>query len=97
MSELVMSLRLFAAADWSRYLASCLVVVVIWISSVNAPILYRSFGQISSWEPLVNVFLDYEVTATDFNTAAWFVYPSRTYIPLKVRVFIDLLKNSIPC
>ncbi|NEQ25124.1 MAG: LysR family transcriptional regulator, partial [Microcoleus sp. SIO2G3] len=34
-------------------------------------------------------------TATDFSTAAWLVYPSRAYVPLKVRVFIDFLKNSI--
>ena len=44
---------------------------------------------------LINVFPDYEVTATDFSTAAWLVYPSRAYVPLKVRVFIDFLKNSI--
>lgn len=44
---------------------------------------------------LVNVFPDYEVTATDFSTAAWLVYPSRAYVPLKVRVFIDFLKQSI--
>jgi len=42
---------------------------------------------------LVNVFPDYNVTATDFSTAAWLVYPSRAYIPLKVRVFIDFLKQ----
>ena len=44
---------------------------------------------------LINVFPNYEVTATNFNTAAWLVYPSRTYIPRKVRVFIDYLKQSI--
>ena len=44
---------------------------------------------------LVNVFPDYDVTATDFSTAAWLVYPSRAYVPLKVRVFIDFLKQSI--
>ncbi|MBW4658821.1 MAG: LysR family transcriptional regulator [Drouetiella hepatica Uher 2000/2452] len=43
---------------------------------------------------LINVFPDYEVTATDFSTAAWLVYPSRAYVPLKVRVFIDFLKRS---
>jgi DNA-binding transcriptional LysR family regulator len=42
---------------------------------------------------LLNVFPDYDVTATDFSTAAWLVYPSRAYVPLKVRVFIDLLKS----
>lgn len=44
---------------------------------------------------LVNVFPDYEVTATDFSTAAWLVYPTRAYVPLKVRVFIDFLKKYI--
>jgi DNA-binding transcriptional LysR family regulator len=44
---------------------------------------------------LVNLFPDYEVTATDFNTAAWLVYPSRVYVPLKVRVFADELKRYI--
>ena len=45
---------------------------------------------------LVNVFLNYAVTATDFSTAAWLVYPCREYVPLKVRVFIEFLKQSIP-
>ncbi|NEQ70352.1 MAG: LysR family transcriptional regulator [Symploca sp. SIO2D2] len=44
---------------------------------------------------LVDVFPNYEVTATDFNTAAWLLYPSRTYVPLKVRAFIEFLKNSM--
>jgi DNA-binding transcriptional LysR family regulator len=44
---------------------------------------------------LVNAFPKYAVTATDFNTAAWLVYPSRAYIPLKVLLFIKFLKNSI--
>lgn len=45
---------------------------------------------------LVNLFPNHEVTATDFRTAAWLVYPSRTYVPLKVRAFIEFLKASIP-
>lgn len=45
---------------------------------------------------LINVFPHYSVTATDFNTAAWLVYPSRSYIPLKVRAFIEFLKQSMP-
>lgn len=44
---------------------------------------------------LVNAFPNYAVTATDFNTAVWLVYPSRAYVPLKVRLFIEFLKNSI--
>jgi DNA-binding transcriptional LysR family regulator len=44
---------------------------------------------------LINVFPDNDVTATDFSTAAWLVYPSRAYVPVKVRVFIEFLKQSI--
>jgi DNA-binding transcriptional LysR family regulator len=44
---------------------------------------------------LIDVFPSYQVTATEFGTAAWLVYPSRAYIPLKVRVFIDFLKQAI--
>jgi len=44
---------------------------------------------------LVNVFPDHDVTATEFSTAAWLVYPSRAYVPLKVRMFIDFLKQAI--
>jgi DNA-binding transcriptional LysR family regulator len=44
---------------------------------------------------LVNVFSNYQVTATNFSTAAWLVYPSRAYVPLKVRIFMEFLKKSI--
>jgi DNA-binding transcriptional LysR family regulator len=44
---------------------------------------------------LIDVFPGYDVTATAFGTAAWLVYPSRAYVPLKVRVFIDFLKQAI--
>ena len=44
---------------------------------------------------LINVLTEYDVTATDFNTSAWLVYPSRSYVPLKVRLFIDFLKQEI--
>ncbi|HEY9630611.1 MAG TPA: LysR family transcriptional regulator [Coleofasciculaceae cyanobacterium] len=44
---------------------------------------------------LINVFPEYQVTATNFSTAAWLVYPSRAYVPLKVRVLIDFLKNAL--
>ena len=44
---------------------------------------------------LVDLFPAYEVTATDFNTAAWLVYPSRAYVPLKVKAFTDLLQHSV--
>ncbi|MEM1292325.1 MAG: LysR family transcriptional regulator [Cyanobacteria bacterium P01_H01_bin.162] len=44
---------------------------------------------------LVRVLPEYAVTATDFNTAAWLVYPSRAYVPRKVRAFIDFLKTAL--
>ncbi len=44
---------------------------------------------------LIKVLPNYDVTATDFDTLAWLVYPSRTYVPLKVKVFIDFLKKHL--
>ncbi len=44
---------------------------------------------------LVDLFPGYEVTATTFDTAAWFVYPSRAYLPRKVRVMIDFLRAEV--
>lgn len=44
---------------------------------------------------LVKILPHYDVTATDFETCAWLVYPSRTYIPLKVKVFIEFLKGHL--
>ncbi len=44
---------------------------------------------------LVNVFPEHQVTATEFETMAWIVYPSRTYIPEKVRVFTTFLKGRL--
>lgn len=44
---------------------------------------------------LTKVLPNYEVTATNFDTSAWFVYPSRNYVPLKVRVFIDFLQQHL--
>lgn len=34
-------------------------------------------------------------TATDFATGAWLIYPSRTFLPNKVRVMIDFLRQHI--
>ena len=42
---------------------------------------------------LVDLFPDYRVTATDFDTAVWLLYPSRAHLPNKVRVMIDFLKQ----
>lgn len=44
---------------------------------------------------LVDLFPDHEATATTFDTAAWLVYPSRAYLPAKVRAMIDFLKEQI--
>jgi DNA-binding transcriptional LysR family regulator len=44
---------------------------------------------------LVDVFPHYAATATTFDTAAWFLYPSRAYLPNKVRVMIDFLRSRI--
>jgi DNA-binding transcriptional LysR family regulator len=44
---------------------------------------------------LVNAFPKYEITATTFETAAWLVYPSRAFLPNKVRVMIDFLRQRI--
>lgn len=44
---------------------------------------------------LVDLFPKFEATATDFDTAAWVLYPSRAYVPRKVRAFIDFLKVQV--
>lgn len=42
---------------------------------------------------LVDLLPDWEASAADFGTAAWILYPSRNYLPLKVRIFIEFLRN----
>ena len=44
---------------------------------------------------LVRVLPDYDVTATNFDTSVWLIYPSRSYVPLKVKVIIDFLKRHL--
>lgn len=44
---------------------------------------------------LVQILSQYQVTATDFETAAWLIYPSRSYVPSKVQVLIQFLKTAI--
>ncbi|MEN0000197.1 MAG: LysR family transcriptional regulator [Pseudomonadota bacterium] len=43
----------------------------------------------------IDLFADYDVTATSFDTAAWIVYPSRHYLPRKTRVVIDFFKERL--
>jgi DNA-binding transcriptional LysR family regulator len=44
---------------------------------------------------LIDVFPDFEVTAKTFETAAWMVYPTRAFLPGKVRVVVDLLREHL--
>lgn len=44
---------------------------------------------------LVEVLADFECTASEFDLAAWAVYPSRSYLPLKVRAFVDHLAAAL--
>lgn len=49
---------------------------------------------------LVDVFPAYDVTATDFDAVVSLLYASRSYLPLKVRVFVvfvtELFRNGPP-
>ena len=42
---------------------------------------------------LLDLFPALEVSAGQFDSAAWIVYPSRTYVPMRMRCFIDHLKR----
>lgn len=44
---------------------------------------------------LISLFPDHRSTATVFDTAAWALYPNRTYLPQKVRVMIDFLRSNM--
>lgn len=44
---------------------------------------------------LIDLCPAHRVTATDFDTAAWILYPSRTYLPAKTRAFGDLNLSRI--
>lgn len=44
---------------------------------------------------LVDLFPAYHATATTFDTAAWLLYPSRSYIPRKVRAMIEWLRENV--
>ena len=41
---------------------------------------------------LVKLMPEYEVTATTYDTAAWLVFPDRSFLPAKTRQTIDFLK-----
>ncbi len=44
---------------------------------------------------LVDLFPGYLATATEFETAAWLLYPSKTHLPLRVRAVIDFLVQEL--
>ena len=44
---------------------------------------------------LVKLFGQFEVTATDYDSGIWVLYPSRDYVPLKTRVFMDHFVQSV--
>lgn len=44
---------------------------------------------------LVDLFPDHGCTATGFDTGAWALYPSRTFLPRKVRAMIDFLRERL--
>jgi DNA-binding transcriptional LysR family regulator len=41
------------------------------------------------------LFSDHQSTATDFDTSAWGLYPSRAYLPRKVKVMLEFLRASL--
>ena len=44
---------------------------------------------------LVDVFPDWQVTATTFDTAAWLLYPSRRHLPARTRAAISVLRKAL--
>ncbi len=44
---------------------------------------------------LVRLFTEYNVTATNFESSIWLLYPSRAYIPVKTQVFMDYIFDSL--
>ena len=43
-------------------------------------------------DELVDVLPEHRAAATTFDTAAWLVYPSRAFVPRKVRAMVDFLR-----
>jgi DNA-binding transcriptional LysR family regulator len=43
---------------------------------------------------LIDLFPHHDVTATTFDTGVWLLYPSRNYLPLKVRAIADFLREK---
>lgn len=43
---------------------------------------------------LVQVLEDYEVTATEFGASIWCIYPTREFMPAKIKAFVELLSKK---
>ena len=43
----------------------------------------------------VDLFPDYRVAATSFDTGAWLIYPTRRLLPHKVRAAVDFLRSRL--
>ncbi len=44
---------------------------------------------------LIEILPEWDVSAVEFDTAAWLLYPSKRYVPRKTRLFIDYLKELV--
>jgi DNA-binding transcriptional LysR family regulator len=44
---------------------------------------------------LVDLFPRHDVTIVDAPTGVWLLYPSRSYVPIKVRAFIDFMRAAM--
>lgn len=43
---------------------------------------------------LVDIFPHHDVTATDFDASVWALYPSKAYLPQRVRLMIDFIRRQ---
>jgi DNA-binding transcriptional LysR family regulator len=44
---------------------------------------------------LIDLFPDHEATPTDFDNAVWLLYTSRSYVPRRVRAFVEFIKQHM--
>jgi DNA-binding transcriptional LysR family regulator len=44
---------------------------------------------------LVDIFPNHQVAASEAPSNAWLVYPSRSYVPAKVRAFVDFMQRAM--
>lgn len=44
---------------------------------------------------LIDIFPTHEVSAEEFDTGIWIIYPDRAFLPTKTRVMIDFLKDKL--